>query len=242
MATTYTDQNLKFGGIDLADDVNFLIGEYLKANLNTAIPAYVKTFNAETQRATVQCSIKLRTRVNTGDEVVYEDVKWPLLLDVPVQFPHAGGYCITFPVATGDEGLLFFCQRAIATWKTYGSIQSQSRPRHFDKQDGMLLLGFNSEANSITSFSEEDMQIRNSDATQVISLTSDGQINIQTTSTVNIQADKGITIDGDLEVTGAITADSTITASGEVTGNGIALSTHVHGGVTSGSATTSTPE
>jgi len=52
----------------------------------------------------------------------------------------------------------------------------------------------------------------------------------------------GIKIVGDVDLTGKLTTSSTITAAGEVTGNGIKLSTHVHSGVESGSSSTGEPE
>ena len=52
----------------------------------------------------------------------------------------------------------------------------------------------------------------------------------------------GIKIVGDVDLTGKLTTSSTITAAGEITGNGIKLSTHVHSGVESGSSSTGEPE
>lgn len=62
----------------------------------------------------------------------------------------------------------------------------------------------------------------------------DGAITVNTKTAV-VNADTSVTIDtpattitGTLQVDGAVTTGSTITATGEVTGNGIALSTHTH--------------
>ena len=62
----------------------------------------------------------------------------------------------------------------------------------------------------------------------------DGTITVNTKTAV-VNADTSVTIDtpattitGTLQVEGAVTTGSTITATGEVTGNGIALSTHTH--------------
>lgn len=59
---------------------------------------------------------------------------------------------------------------------------------------------------------------------------------IKFSSRIDIVAPNG------LYITGSVHTNSTITADGEVTGNGITVSTHVHGGVESGSSTTSPPE
>lgn len=62
----------------------------------------------------------------------------------------------------------------------------------------------------------------------------DGDITVNTKTAV-VNADTSVTIDtpattitGTLQVDGAVTTGSTITATGEVIGNGIALSTHTH--------------
>lgn len=51
-----------------------------------------------------------------------------------------------------------------------------------------------------------------------------------------------IQLDGAVHVTGAQTNDSSITADGEVTGNGKALSTHKHTGVTTGGGVSGPPQ
>lgn len=61
----------------------------------------------------------------------------------------------------------------------------------------------------------------------VITLTGDG---------VEITAPGGVTITGDVDVTG------TITASADVIGGGISLKTHTHGGVQSGGSSTGGPQ
>lgn len=69
-----------------------------------------------------------------------------------------------------------------------------------------------------------------------------GDLNIETVGVVNIKAKTAnitattTNINGDLKVSGKIDA------TGEVTGNGIKLSTHKHGGVQSGGSTTSGPQ
>lgn len=52
----------------------------------------------------------------------------------------------------------------------------------------------------------------------------------------------GIEIVGDVSITGKLTTTSTIEAEGEVTGNGIKLSAHIHGGVESGGSNTGEPQ
>jgi phage baseplate assembly protein V len=53
---------------------------------------------------------------------------------------------------------------------------------------------------------------------------------------LTIVADGGVTIEGDLEVTGSINAGDDVTASG------VSLIAHTHGGVQAGGASTGTPQ
>lgn len=57
----------------------------------------------------------------------------------------------------------------------------------------------------------------------------------------DIQLQGAVTITSTLHVEGAQTNDSTITASGDVSGNGTSLHTHVHSGVQSGGSNTGAP-
>jgi phage baseplate assembly protein gpV len=68
-------------------------------------------------------------------------------------------------------------------------------------------------------------------------------IRLNNDGTITMSAPDGITLttptltqNGDLQVNGKVTA------SGDVTGNGISLDKHVHGGVQSGGSTTATPQ
>lgn len=59
-------------------------------------------------------------------------------------------------------------------------------------------------------------------------------------SSVTINA-PSITLNGDVTITGAVSVAQTVNAAGGVTGAGVSLSTHTHGGVESGGKRTSGP-
>lgn len=64
----------------------------------------------------------------------------------------------------------------------------------------------------------------------------------QNTGSAYIVADEnGFTVHGKLTITGDVNVTGKITASGEVQGSGVHLSTHTHGGVTTGSGTSGAP-
>ena len=160
---------------------------------------------------------------------------------VPVHFPQGGNYCITFPVVEGDPCLLVFSQMGYDHWlyaneDLGGMLGDNPIPhlrRNFDEEDGFCIL-FKNRPTAIENYSAENAEFRSNDRTQVISIKADGTIEITTPGDITITAPT-VAIDGKLTVSG------TIEAQGEITGNGVVLSTHQHSGVTTGGSNTGTP-
>jgi phage baseplate assembly protein gpV len=145
-------------------------------------------------------------------------VNLPLLGDVPIVFPGAGDFILTLPIAAGDEVLVIFSSRCIDGWWSLGGIQVPMEMRMHDLSDGFAIPGPKSLPNIIPNISTTTAQLRNKAGTTYIELTN-----------------TGINLVGNVMVTGAIIA------TGEITGNSIPLSNHIHPGVTSGSSDTGTP-
>lgn len=218
------------------------------------MPGRVVEFFPETQTATLRICVE--RNYSTSDIQGARQTRG-LLQDVPVHVLSGGGYAITQPIAVGDSCIIFFSQIGYDHWlyedkDEAGTFQGQPQywtDRKFSLNDGYALVGLNTIPRAIGNYSPEHSQWRNdpkdengavAPITQMISLNSDESIDIMTgTTTVNIQPSGDVTvttdtnvnvvadtvaIDGDVTVTGSIVAD------GEVTGNGIALSSHVHAG------------
>ena len=129
-----------------------------------------------------------------------------------------GGFFLTFPVAAGDECLLVFSERAINFWYQNGGQQLPSKYRLHHLSDAIAFVGLTSQPNVLASFNTSACQLR----------TRDGNTYIQIAAGT-------ITIKGNLQVNGSITA------TGDVTGESISLHSHVHSGVATGSADTGEP-
>ena len=89
--------------------------------LRVAVPGIIESFDPGEQTVTVRVAIREKVLLD-GDE------KWvdiPLLLDVPIVIPRAGGYCLTLPVQKGDECLVVFGDMCIDAWWQSGGIQNQ---------------------------------------------------------------------------------------------------------------------
>jgi hypothetical protein len=94
------------------------------ANVHTAMPATVVSYDASTGFAKVQPSIK---RVYADGETV----DLPKIINVPVVFPRAGKAFLHLPVTAGDCVLLVFSEASIDIWKAKGGkVDPQDRRRH----------------------------------------------------------------------------------------------------------------
>ena len=190
----------------------------------TALPGIIESFDP-VRGATVQPSIQAEVTAQDGSISL---ATLPLLLDCPVQFPEGGDCVLTFPVKPGDECLVVFASRCIDAWWQSGGVQPQAELRMHDLSDGFVLLGFRSQPNITTGISTTAVELRSKDGATSISLDPAAQ-------TMAFKAPGGFSFEG------PITADSTITADGDVVGAGVSLETHVHSGVTSGGSNTGAP-
>lgn len=147
--------------------------------LRVAEPGIIEAFDATTQTVTVQLAI--RERVQNPDTLEYKWTAIPLLVDVPIMFPRAGGFVLTMPVQKGDECLVIFSDMCEDGWFQHGSVQNQAEIRRHDLSDGFCILGPWSQPNVIASYSTDSAQLRTEDGATYISLKS-GEIDLHATS------------------------------------------------------------
>ena len=189
-------------------------------NARVAIPAIIVQFDPQKQTASVQPAIK--------DTLQGQSVALPELSDVPVQFPRAGGYSITFPVKAGDECLLVFSDMCIDGWWQSGGIQNQAEKRRHDLSDACAILGITSVPKALKNVCMEGVQIRNDSGTDYIQISD--IVGITTINGSHIGTDGTSTIKGNVNITG----DAVI--------GGISFAGHTHGGVETGGSSTQTPK
>jgi len=159
----------------------------LSSRMRVALPGIIQSFDG-VNTVTVLCAI--RERINIGGNLSWETL--PLLVDVPIIIPRAGGYCLTLPIVKGDECLVIFADMCIDAWYQSGDVQNQQDKRRHDLSDGFAIIGPWSKPKAITDYSSDTAQLRNEDGTAYIEL--DGTtINIQTPGDVNINSTGGDT-------------------------------------------------
>lgn len=201
------------------------------AQLWTAIPAIIQSFNATAQTVTAQPAIQ---GVTTDKKQNKNYVNMPLLVDVPIQFMTAGGYSITCPISVGDECLIVFSSRCIDGWWQSGGVQRPIEARMHDLSDGFALIGVRSQSRTVAGYDTTKLQIRSDDHNTMIEVDKTGKVNISAPTSMTITTPLA-TFTGNVNVSG------TLTATTDVVGGGKSLSSHIHSGVTSGLSNTGAP-
>lgn len=139
----------------------------LENNLRVAAPGIILSFDPAEQTVSVQIAIREKRLMEDGSE------KWidiPQLVDVPVVFPRAGGYALTFPVKAGDECLVVFGDACMDAWWQSGGVQNQIDCRRHDLSDGYAILGPWSQPRTIPNYSTDSVQLRTEDGSAYVEI------------------------------------------------------------------------
>lgn len=205
----------------------------LQSRIWTVLPGVIVSFTVADGApvASVKLAVKGYDSANDGSRSFHD---LPTLPHCPVVFPRGGGCSLTFPVNTGDECMVLFSSRSIDEWWQSGIGQPPFDYRQHDLSDGLCFVGLTSKARPLANISTAAAQLRSDDGTTLIELNASSK-------EVRIVATGGITLDGPVNITGAVTTESTITAQGDVKSGNISLTNHEHP-VTEAPGTTGTPQ
>lgn len=159
--------------------------ESVEFDIRTAMPGIVQAWDPVQQTVDVQLAI----RENLEDDDDETEVEIPLLVDVPVVMPRAGGYSLAFAPAAGDECLVVFADCCIDAWWQSGGVQSQVDRRRHDLSDGFAILGCWSQMNK-PSIPSEGVRLQNDAGTAGVSVIGNN-VNLFGTATINGGAVRG---------------------------------------------------
>lgn len=232
-------------------------------------------FDTKTTTATVKV---LTSTIVESFDANYTVAPSVILYGVPVSFPRTAGYMITLPVKAGDYCILGVPDQGIDHWFVEGREayrQPEGRPepaasRHKNPTDAIVLSILGNSLDLVDSYSENNIEIRSTDNTQVIRVSADG-VDIETpgkitmaTDTVEVNATAEVTVtapqmtfDGLTHFTGNMTCDTMLTvpvvasstiqpSAGPVTVDGVGVKAHTHkttvsGGSSAGTYTSEAP-
>lgn len=143
----------------------------------SAMPAIVQSVDLTKMTCVCQLAIQGRFEDDAGN-ITFVDIS--LLHDVPIVFPTAGGFAVTFPMAAGDEVLVVFASRCIDSWWQNGGFQNKPMEyRMHDLSDGFAIPGPRSQTNLVGGISATDLQVRNAAGDVFVSIGADGKIGFQ---------------------------------------------------------------
>lgn len=108
------------------------------ADLHTAMPGKVSKYDASTQKADVKPLLQSRW-VDESDK--QQTSEYPVIPCVPVVFPGAGKYRLTFPITTETTGMLFFCEASLDKWLISGGMVDPASDRRHDLTDAVFIPG-----------------------------------------------------------------------------------------------------
>lgn len=164
------------------------------AQLRVAIPAIVESFDADKQTVSVQPAIT--ENIQVGGEAA-KATQLPVLTDIPICFPRAGGYCITLPIAKGDECLLVFADMCIDGWWQSGGVQDQMETRRHDLSDAFAIIGVTSQARRVSDYSADKLQLRTDKSDIVVELDKEkGDVNVLCSGNFTVKAAGDVKIEG----------------------------------------------
>ena len=146
----------------LSPDTLSLIRREISASLHCALPGIVRSFDSATQTVTVQPALRMRF----GEETL----RLPLLREVPIVFPSAGGYSFLAAPQAGDECLVIFADGAMDRWMASGAESVPPVDRHHDLSDGFAILGCWSQPKKKPTFPSSGCVIQKDDGSAGVSV------------------------------------------------------------------------
>lgn len=139
------------------------------ANVHTAMPGRIESYDAGTQLAKVKPLLNRKyTTENQAKEL-------PIISNVPVICPRTARAFIRLPIAAGDTVLLIFCERSIDRWLERGGTVDPLDPEKFGLNGAVALAGLIPKAGAITPNGDSG-SIEVANGSNYIEIKNDGEI------------------------------------------------------------------
>lgn len=193
--------------INSSEDTFDKYSKAVSSKIYCALPAIIESVNYTNQTLEAKPVTIMKSNDIHG---VQSDVSMPLLVDVPFQCYKGNNYSVTVPVHAGDECLIIFTDVDFSAWFQNGGFNYAEHGFIHSYSNAMAIVGFSSEVNAIPNYNPNAIEIRNSDGSEKISLSS-GNITLKS---------------------------ATITLDGETTIQGRKFLEHIHGNGNQGANTT----
>lgn len=126
------------------------------AEVHTAIPAKVISYDAAKQVADVQPMVKDFYHSVEGALIPRS---FPTLPSVPVAFLRGSGYFMTVPLAAGDTGMLIFSELPIDRWRSTGQESHPVNARRHGVGNAVFYPGITPRAKALTETGVSDHMV-----------------------------------------------------------------------------------
>jgi hypothetical protein len=107
-------------------------------DIRISLPGIVESYDSTQQKVNVTPAIKEAREDETLGDV---SEALPVITDVPVIFPGAGVFRLTFPISAGDTGLIVFSSRSLEDWLSLGGTVEPADKRRFSLTDAVFIPG-----------------------------------------------------------------------------------------------------
>lgn len=123
----------------------------------------IQSFDPATQTAQLTINYKKTVFVLDPGTQTYQPqlVDYPVAADCPVVFLGGGPGALTFPVAKGDECLVFFNDRDMDNWFAGSTPGTVATPRLHSFSDAIALVGVRSKPNFLQNFDTDRVVLAN---------------------------------------------------------------------------------
>jgi len=205
--------------------------ESQQAQIWTALPGIVSGVDLDKQTVSVQPSVQGSVSDAQGN---VSNVNLPVLVDVPIVWPRAGGFALTFPIKAGDEVLVVFSSRCIDSWWQSGGVGVAAEARMHDLSDGFAVLAPTSQSKKLSNVSSSNVQLRDEAGTTYVEIAPGGKIKLLGATSIDLEAPTvnlkatNINIEGTTTQTGAMNMTGQVTQTGGMSIGGITFGTHKH--------------
>jgi hypothetical protein len=119
--------------LDLGQIINDAIQSALD-DVFTALPGEIVSYDPQKRLAQIQPSFRLT--MSDGSTLTF-----PIINEVPVQFPGSSTASLTYPLQRGDGGLILFSTLSLEEWIAGSSSTFTGDPRKFSVNDAIFIPG-----------------------------------------------------------------------------------------------------
>jgi hypothetical protein len=156
------------------EEVVALKAQEERADIYTALPGKIVSFDPASQTATVKPLYKPR---HNG-----QPVEMPELLEVPVVMQRGGGFVFTHPIKAGDGVLLQFQARDMSKWYSTGEASEAASARMHDLSDAVAIPGLEPAPRKLAAYNPTNFEIRSEDGQTKIEISPDGKFRFASSS------------------------------------------------------------